>query len=201
MLGQLADAVIGLLRQYHARLRTLERGLARGNDLSAGADIDVGELRLGHDFGGQRLLVLGDCLGVVDLDQHRACRDVLAALNGNLPHAPVDPRRDVEPRRIDFALHQQRLRPHQVPDRKAGDGGDNHADDDRRNTGRRRQPMLPCLPRRFRRRLRRRLRRGFHRPRWGYLHSSVRRHFHPALPLRRLRLGSASPLIKVTHYI
>ena len=52
MLGQLADAVIGLLRQYHARLRPLERGLARGDDLRAGADVDVGELCLGNDFGG-----------------------------------------------------------------------------------------------------------------------------------------------------
>ena len=70
MLGQLADAVIGLLRQYHARLRALERGLARGNDLRAGADIDVGELGLGHDFGGYRLLVLCDRLGIIDADQH-----------------------------------------------------------------------------------------------------------------------------------
>src|SRR5580704_16709303 len=53
MLSQLADPVIGLLRQDHARLRPLQLGLARGDHLRAGADIDVGELRLGNDLGGQ----------------------------------------------------------------------------------------------------------------------------------------------------
>ena len=121
MLGQLADAVVGLLRQHHARLRPLERRLARRDDLRARAGIDVGELRLGDDLGGQRLLVLGDRLGVVDPHQHRAGGDVLAAHDRDLRDAPIDPRRDVEPRRIDLALHQQGLRPHQIPDRQGGD--------------------------------------------------------------------------------
>ena len=77
--------------------------------------------------------MLGDRLGVVDLHQHGARGDVLAALDRDLGDAPVDPRGDVEPRRVDLALHQQRLRPHQIPDRQAGDDGDDHADNDRRN--------------------------------------------------------------------
>ena len=124
MLGQLADAVIGLLRQYHARLRALERGLARGDDLRAGADIDVGELGLGHDFGGYRLLVLCDRLGIVDADQHGVGGNILPAHDRNLRDPPVNPRHDVEPRRVHLALHQQRLRAHQVPDRQPGDSGD-----------------------------------------------------------------------------
>ena len=127
------DAVVSLLRQHHARLRPLERGLARGDDLRARADVDVGKLRLGDDLGGDRLLVLGDRLGIVDLDQHGAGGDVLAAHDRDLSDAPVDPRGDVEPRRVHLALHQQRLRPHQIPDRQAGDGGDHHADNDRRD--------------------------------------------------------------------
>ena len=123
VLGQLADAVVGLLRQDHARLRALERGLARRDDLRPRADVDVGELRLGDDLGGQRLLVLGDRLGIVDPHQHRAGGDVLAARDRDLGDAPIDPRRDVEPRRVHLALHQQRLAPHQVPDRQAGDDG------------------------------------------------------------------------------
>src|SRR2546430_898350 len=65
VLRQLADAVVGLLRQHHARLCPLELRLARRDDLRAGAGIDVGELRLGHDLSGDRLLVLCDGLGVI----------------------------------------------------------------------------------------------------------------------------------------
>src|SRR5262249_28265786 len=68
--GQLADPVIGFLRQDHARLRPLERCLFRGDDLRACAGIDVGELRIGNDLRGERLLVLCDRLRIVDLDQH-----------------------------------------------------------------------------------------------------------------------------------
>ena len=58
MLGQLADAIVGLLRQDDARLRTFERGLARRDGLHARADVDVGELRVGHDLGSHCLFVL-----------------------------------------------------------------------------------------------------------------------------------------------
>ena len=118
-----------------ARLRPLERGLARRDDLRARAGIDVCELRIGDDLGGQRLLVLRDRFGIVDPHQHGVGGDVLAAHDGNVRDAPVDPRRDVEPRRVHLALHQQRLGPHQIPDRQAGDGGDDHAHHDRRNPG------------------------------------------------------------------
>jgi hypothetical protein len=77
--------------------------------------------------------LLGDCLGVVDLNEHGTRGDVLAAQDRDLCDAPVDPRGDVEPRRVDLALHQQRHRPHQIPDRQAGDNGDDHADNDRGN--------------------------------------------------------------------
>ena len=101
----------------------------------ARADIDIGELRLGDDLGGQRLLVLRDRLGIVDPHQHRACGDVLPAIYRNIADPPVDPRRDVEPRGINLALHQQRLGAHQIPDRQHGDGGDQQADNDRREAG------------------------------------------------------------------
>ena len=58
-LRQLADAFVGLLRQHKGRLRPIERGLARSDDLCPRADIDIGELRIGDDLGGQRLLMLG----------------------------------------------------------------------------------------------------------------------------------------------
>jgi len=61
--------------------------------------------------------VLGDCLGVVDLDQHGAGRDVLPALDRDLADPAIDPGRDVEPGRIHLALHQQGFGPHEVPNR------------------------------------------------------------------------------------
>jgi hypothetical protein len=130
VLRELADAVIGLLRQHHAGLRALERGLARFDHLGARADIDVRELCLGDDFGRQRLLVLCNGLGVVDPHQHGAGRNILPAKDWNLADASVDPRRDVEPRCIHLTLHEQRLGSHQVPDGQAGNGDDHRADDD-----------------------------------------------------------------------
>jgi hypothetical protein len=53
------------------------------------------------------------------------CRSVL--------DATVDARGDVEPRRIDLALHQQRLGPQQIIGRQRDDDGGNDADDDRRH--------------------------------------------------------------------
>jgi hypothetical protein len=40
----------------------------------------------------------------------------------------------VEPRGVCLALREQRLWPHQVPDRQTNDGGDHDADDDGRVT-------------------------------------------------------------------
>ena len=117
MLGQLADAVVGFLRQDHAGLRPLQRGLARRDDLRARADVDIGELCFGHDLGGQRLLVLGDRLGIVDAHQHGAGGNVLAALHRDIGDAAVDPRGDVEARGVHLALHQQGLRP--APDTRS----------------------------------------------------------------------------------
>ena len=131
VLGQLADAVEGLLRQDHARLRPLQRRLARRDHLHAGADVDVGELRRGDDLSGERLLVLGNRFRIVDLDQHGTGGDVLAALDRDLAYPAVDTGRDVEPCRIDLALHEKRLGTHQVPDGQACDGGDHDGDDDR----------------------------------------------------------------------
>ena len=99
----------------------------------ARADVDIRKLRIGDDLGGQRLLVLGDRLGIVDPHQHRVGVDVLAARDGHLSDAAVDPRGDVEARRVHLALHQQRLAPHQIIDRQGGDRGDDHGDDDGRN--------------------------------------------------------------------
>jgi hypothetical protein len=62
VLCQLAHAVVGLLRQHHIRLRAFQCGLARGDGLGSRAGPDIGNLRLGHDLGRQRLLMLGDRL-------------------------------------------------------------------------------------------------------------------------------------------
>ena len=85
VLGQLADAFVGLLRQHHSRLRPLERGLARRDDLRPRAGVDVGELRIGDDLGGQRLLVLGQRFGIVDPHQHGVGGDVLPARRPECP--------------------------------------------------------------------------------------------------------------------
>ena len=153
VLGQLADAIIGLLRQDDARLRALQRGLARCDGFHARTDIDVGELRIGHDLGSHRLLVLRDGLGVVDAHQHRSGRDVLPAHDRDLRDASVNARRDVEPRGVHLSLHQQRLWPNQIPDRQGGNDGDHSADDDGCNARRRSRPLLWNLLRCFRRRL------------------------------------------------
>ena len=117
VLGQLADAVVGLLCQNHAGLCPLELGLARSDHLDTRANFDIGELRLGDDLRGYRLLILGKRFRIVDLDQHGASRNVLAALDRNLGDATIDPRCDIEPRCVHFALHQQRFAPQQIPDR------------------------------------------------------------------------------------
>ena len=145
MLGQLADAVIGLLRKDHAGLRPLERGLARRDHLRARAGIDIGELRIGDDLGGQRLLVLRERLRIVDPHQHGAGGNILPALHRNVGDTPVDPRGDVEARGVHLALHQQGLRPHQVPDRQTGDDGDDQPDDDSGNPSGSRRAGGRCL--------------------------------------------------------
>src|SRR5262249_40893833 len=65
---------------------------------------------------------------------HCAGRDVLPAFDRDLADPAIDPRRDVEPGRIDLALHQQGFGPHEVPNREACDGGYDEVDDDGRST-------------------------------------------------------------------
>ena len=130
MLGQLADAVIGFLGKDHAGLRPLQCRLARRNHLRARAGLDIGELRIGHHLGSERLLVLRERLRIVDPHQHGAGGDVLPALHRDVGDTPVDPRGDVEARGVHLALYQQGLRPHEVPDRQTGDDGDDQPDDD-----------------------------------------------------------------------
>ena len=72
-------------------------------------------------------------LGVVDLEQQLPSRDVLAPLNGALADAPIDPRGDVDAGRIRFALDDERLRPCEIPDRKADNCGQDERHDGRRN--------------------------------------------------------------------
>src|SRR5262245_15738230 len=59
--------------------------------------------------------------------------------------ARLAPGGDVEPRRIALALHQQRRGPRQVPDRQCADHGDDHCDDDRRNSTGAGRPLLRRL--------------------------------------------------------
>jgi hypothetical protein len=113
--GQLANAVVGLLRQHDVGFRSSECGLARCDHLGPRASIDVGQLRLGDDLGGHRLLPLRDGLWVVDSNQHRAGGDVLAATDRDVSDPSIHARRDVEPRGIHLTLHQQRLRSDQIP--------------------------------------------------------------------------------------
>ena len=140
MLGQLAGAVVGLLRQDDAGLRPLQCRLARRDHLRARAGLDIGELGIGHDLGSERLLVLRERLRIVDPHQHGAGGDVFPALHRDIGDASVDPRGDVEARGIHLALDQQRLRPHQVVDRQTRDDGDDQPDDDRGNPRRSGRP-------------------------------------------------------------
>src|SRR5262249_702968 len=119
MLRQRTYAVESLLRQHHVCLGPLLRGFARSDDLRARADTDVRKLRFGDGPSGDRLRVLGNCLGVIDLNEYSTRRDVLPTHDRDLGDAPVDPRGNVKPRRIDLTLHQQWHRPDQIPDRQA----------------------------------------------------------------------------------
>jgi hypothetical protein len=64
LLGQLAHPLVSLLRQDQASLRTIERCLARRDDLGSGAGVDVRKLRVGDKLSGKRLLVLGQGFGL-----------------------------------------------------------------------------------------------------------------------------------------
>jgi hypothetical protein len=91
--------------------------------------MDVGELRFGNDLGGRGLLVLRERLGVVDAHQHRSSRDRLPPLHGNLTDTAIDARRNVKPGGVHLSLDQQRLRPHEVPERQATDDSNHQRDD------------------------------------------------------------------------
>jgi len=102
-------------------------GLARGDHLRSRTSFDVGELRLSDHLGGKRLLVLGERLGIVDPHQHRVGGNVLPARNRDLGDAPIDARREIKPRGVNLALHQQRLAADQIPEREHYHGRGDHA--------------------------------------------------------------------------
>jgi hypothetical protein len=54
--------------------------------------------------------------GIVDPHQDRSGVDILPSLDWHVGDAPINAGCDIEPRRVDLALHQQRFGPHQVPD-------------------------------------------------------------------------------------
>jgi hypothetical protein len=64
------------------------------------------------------LAQLGDQLRIVDDEQGRPRRNVLAASHGDLREPAGDPRGDVDTGAFGFALDQQRLGACQVPDRQ-----------------------------------------------------------------------------------
>ena len=152
MLRELADAVVGLLRQNHAGFGPLQRGLAGSDHLCARANFDIGELRLSDDLGGERLLILGKRFRIIDLDQHGAGRNILAALDGNLGDTPIE-----------LALRcRTASRPPPPAPKAAGPAADNRStgrrrrrrnehDDDRRTATRSRCRLLGRMLRRLRR--------------------------------------------------
>ncbi len=145
MLRELLGAIVFLLGEHETGLARRDRRLALRDLLLADADENVGEIGLGDRLGGARLVELGDELGVVDDQQKLARCDIVASLDRTLSDQPVDARRNIDPRRVRLALHDQRLCLEQIPERKAGDDRHDHEQHDR------------CASRRLRRFRRRRL--------------------------------------------
>src|SRR6266851_9824978 len=129
-------AVKGLLRQHQGRLRALQLRLPRGNGLHPGSDEYIGKLGLGNSHRRFHLFELGDSLRIVDPYEHGIRRDVLAALDGYFLDPSVDPRGDVEPRRVRLALHEQWFRPQEIEEGQRDDNSGNDTDDDGRRTRR-----------------------------------------------------------------
>ena len=128
--GQGVGAVEAFLRQHQGRLRALKLRLPRGDDLRPGPDQDVGKLGIGNGHCRFHLFELGDRLRIIDADEHSLCRNILAALDGDFLDPSVDARGDVEPRRIDLALHKQRDWPQQIEEGKRNNDRCDGANDD-----------------------------------------------------------------------
>jgi hypothetical protein len=103
-------------------VRAVDFGLALGNYFGTRTDFDTLQFRIGHRFLGFGLAQLGNQLGIVDDEQGRTRRNVLAASHGDLCQAARDARGDVDTGAFGFALDQQRLGAYQVPDRQADNG-------------------------------------------------------------------------------
>lgn len=95
------------MRQHQCRLRALHFRLPCRDHFHPRSDEYVGKLGVRNGLGRLHLVVFGQRFRIVDLDQHRARSDVLAALDGNLADPSVHARRDIEPRCIDLALNEQ----------------------------------------------------------------------------------------------
>ena len=132
-------------------------------------------------------------LGIVDPHQHGGGADVLAAHNRDIRDTSVDARRDVEPRRVHLALHQQGLAPQQYQNDRPAMAAATTADNDRRDMSGRRRPRL----RRFRWLLRRgfRLRNGF-RLRRGFCWNVACRRFHLTPPQTCIGAWNALPVVE-----
>jgi hypothetical protein len=62
-------------------------------------------LGLGNKVSSDRLVFLGQCFWVVDLNQHSARRDILTAIDGDLGDAAVHSCCHIETRRVHLALN------------------------------------------------------------------------------------------------
>jgi hypothetical protein len=116
--GELLGTGVSLLRKCEVGGGAVDFGLALRNDFRTHPDVDASQFRIGHRFVGFGLAQLGDQLRIVDDEQGRPRRNVLAASHGDLREPAGDPRGDVDTGAFGFALDQQRLGAYQVPDRQ-----------------------------------------------------------------------------------
>jgi hypothetical protein len=101
-----------------------------GDDFHPGSDQDFGKLRIGNGHCRFHLFELGDRLRIIDADEHSLRRNILPALDGDFLDPAVDPRGDIEPCRVDLALHKQRYRSQQIKCRQRNNDRCDGADDD-----------------------------------------------------------------------
>ena len=127
---ELPGALVGLLRQGHIGAGAVDLGFALRDDLGARPDLDALQFGVGDDFVGFGLAQLGNQFGVVDDQQGSVlARHSGRAATANLGQPAGDARRDVDAGAVGFALHKQRFRACQIPDRQADNGDEQNRRD------------------------------------------------------------------------
>ena len=101
------------------RVRALLSGLALRDVFRPRAHLDMREVGGRDGERRLRLAELGDEFRIVDFVEDLARDDVVASLDRTLGHSAVDPRRNIDVRRVGLSLDEERLRLGQIPERQA----------------------------------------------------------------------------------